>query len=105
MDKMNRLWQRELEKNPEKAVRLIVRVNGDLAPARARLDELDASVLRSFRLINALAVSCSAQTALALLQEPWVQAIEEDRQVSVQQPTDTSAPRSGRGELKKGAKK
>lgn len=86
MDKMKRSLQRELQKSPEKTVRLIVRVKGDLTPTMARLAELDATVLHSFHLINALAVSCSAQTALALLQEPWVQAMEEDRRVFIQQP-------------------
>ena len=85
MDKIKRSLQRELQKRPEETVRLIVRVKGDLTPAMARLVELDATVLHSFHLINALAVSCSAQTALALLQEPWVEAMEEDRRVFIQQ--------------------
>lgn len=65
-------------------MRLIVRVAGDLAQAQTRLAELNVPVLRSLRLINAVAVSCPAETALALLQEPWVEAIEEDRRVFVQ---------------------
>ena len=89
MDKVKPSVRRKLQKSPEETVRLIVRVKGDLSPALTRLAKLDATVLHSFHLTNALAVSCSAQTALALLQEPWVQAIEEDRRVSIQQPTGT----------------
>jgi len=84
MDKIEQAFQTRLQRRPEDMVRLIVRVRGDMSPATARLTELGATVLRSFSLIKAVAVSCSAETALALLQEPWVQAIEEDRQVFVQ---------------------
>jgi len=65
-------------------VRLIIRVKGDVSTATVRLAELGITVLRSFCLIQAVAVHCSAKQALALLSEPWVQTIEEDRQVSVQ---------------------
>ncbi len=86
MGKVESAFRIKLEEQPQRTVRLIVRIKGDLAPATARLAELNATVLRSFQLINAVAVSCSAQTALDLASEPWVQAIEEDRQVSVQEP-------------------
>jgi len=93
MGKMNKAFRSKLQEQPQSTVRLIVRVKGDLAPATARLAELDATVLRSFQLIHAVAISCSAQTALNLAKEPWVQAIEEDRQVSVQKPK--SSPKGG----------
>lgn len=86
MDKIEGAFRRKLQERPQQTVRLIVRVKGDLKPATARLAELDATVLRSFQLTNAVAVSSSAQTALDLINEPWVQTIEEDRQVSVQKP-------------------
>ena len=86
MDKVDSAFRDRLEEQPQKAVRLIVRVKGDLAPATARLAELNATVLHSFKLINAVAISSSAQTALDLAKEPWVQTIEEDRQVTVQKP-------------------
>jgi holo-[acyl-carrier protein] synthase len=89
MDKIESGFRSKLQERPQRTVRLIVRVKGDLTLATARLAELDATVLRSFQLINAVAVSCSAQTALALTGEPWVQAIEEDRQVSVQEPNSS----------------
>jgi len=86
MKKIESAFQNKLQAQPQRTVRLIVRVKGELSAATARLAELQATVLRSFQLINAVAISCSAETALALLDEPWVQAIEEDRQVSVQKP-------------------
>lgn len=86
MDKIEHALRDKLKEQPQRTVRLIVRVKGDLAPARARLAELDTTVLHSFRLINAVAISSSAQTALNLANESWVQTIEEDRQVSVQKP-------------------
>jgi holo-[acyl-carrier protein] synthase len=89
MDKIESAFRSKLQEQPQSTVRLIVRVKGDLAPATARLAELDATVLRSFQLIHAVAISCSAQTALNLAKEPWVQAIEEDRQVSVQKPKNS----------------
>jgi holo-[acyl-carrier protein] synthase len=86
MGKIESVLRSRLERRPRENVRLIVRLKGDLAPAMARLAELDATVLRSFQLINAVAISCSAQTALDLTKEAWVQEIEEDRKVSVQKP-------------------
>jgi hypothetical protein len=89
MDKIESGFRSKLQERPQRTVRLIVRVKGDLTLATARLAELDATVLRSFQLINAVAISCSAQTALALTKETWVQAIEEDRRVSVQEPNSS----------------
>ena len=69
---------------PLDEVRLIVRVRGEMSAAAARLADLGITILRSFRLIDAVSVRCSGKQALALLQEPCVRLIEEDRQVSVQ---------------------
>ncbi|MBC7233043.1 MAG: hypothetical protein H5T68_07385 [Chloroflexi bacterium] len=84
MGKIERTFEARLQKRPKDTVRLIVRVAGDLAQAQTRLSELNVPVLRAFQLMNAVAISCPAETALALLQEPWVQAIEEDRRVFAQ---------------------
>ncbi len=89
MDKIEGVFRSKLQERPQQTVRLIVRVKGDLTPAMARLAELGATALRSFQLINAVAISCSAQTALDLAKEPWVQGIEEDRRVSVQKPNSS----------------
>lgn len=75
---------------PHDTARLIVRIQGDWAQAMSRLAELQVTVLGSFHLINAVAISCPGETALAVLREPWVQAIEEDRQVFAQSPTNGS---------------
>jgi hypothetical protein len=84
VNKIESGFRGKLETAPLDEVRLIVRVKGDMSAATVRLAELGVTVLRSFRLIHAVAVRCSAQQALALLMEPCVEAIEEDRQVSVQ---------------------
>jgi holo-[acyl-carrier protein] synthase len=90
MDKIDNAFRSKLQERPHQTVRLIVRVKGDLTPAMARLAKLDVTVLRSFHLINAVAISCSAQTALDLTKEAWVQQIEKDRRVSVQKPDSSS---------------
>nr|MBC7244690.1 hypothetical protein [Chloroflexota bacterium] len=84
MGKVERAFEAKLQGRPKDTVRLIVHVTGDIAQARTRLSELNVPVLRSFRLINAVAISCTAEMALALMQEPWVEKIEEDRQVFAQ---------------------
>jgi len=84
MDKIERTLRGKMRKRPKDTVRLILRVEGDVSQATARLAELGVTILRSFSLIKAVAVSCSGETALALQKEPWVQAIEEDRQVFIQ---------------------
>jgi hypothetical protein len=84
VERIERSLRARLEKQPGKPVRLIVRIAGEMPQAERRLTELGADVLRSFSLTKAVAVSCSAATALSLLKESWVQSIEEDRQVTVQ---------------------
>ena len=76
-------------------MRLIVRVAGDMPQAEKRLTALGAKVIRSFSLTKAVAVSCSAATALSLVDQPWVQSIEEDRQVTVQRRKDGAASSCG----------
>jgi hypothetical protein len=96
VDKINQALHRKWKDRPDETVRLIVRIAGDVSQATARLSELGVTVLRSFALIKAVAVSCSAATALALSQEPWVEAIEEDRQVFAQS-RDVEAQESTQG--------
>jgi len=82
--KIERAFEDKLRERPEATVRLIVRVAGDVPQAKVRLDALGVTVHRSFALLKAVAATCSAQTALALLREPWVQSVEEDRQLFIQ---------------------
>lgn len=94
MERIDRALRGRLKKRSQEPVRLIVRVLGEMPEAEKRLTELGVDVLRSFSLTKALAVSCPAATALSLLKEPWVQSIEEDRQVTVQ-PREDVAPHCG----------
>ena len=84
MTKIKPRLRTKLQTAPLDELRLIVRVQGEMSAAAARLADLGVTVLRSFHLIHAVSVRCSGEQALALLQEPCVQLIEEDRQVSVQ---------------------
>jgi hypothetical protein len=84
MAKIEPALQARLQQRPGDAVRLIVRVAGDTSQAAARVKDFEVTVHRSFTLIPAFALTCLAETALSLLQEPWVQAIEQDRRVSTQ---------------------
>ncbi len=84
-------FQTRLQQCPEDAVRVIIHVSGDMQQAIARLEDMDVTVQRAFKIIPAISASCQAKTALALMQEPWVEAIEEDRQVSHQAQDITSA--------------
>jgi hypothetical protein len=97
VQRIEQAFQAKLEEEPREQVRLIVRVAGDMPEASRRLGELGATVLRSFTLTKALAVACSASTALSILKEPWVQAIEEDRQVSTQEENAKGKEADGRG--------
>ena len=95
MERIERALRGRLERHPERPVRLIVRVSGEMSQAEKRLAESGVTVIRSFSLTKALAVSCSAATALSLADQPWVQSIEEDRQVTVQRQGEDEASRSG----------
>lgn len=85
MTNMDPRLSNRLKQKPQETVRLIVRVQGELAPAAERAIALNAKVLRRLRLINALVISSSAETALALLREPWALSAEEDGRVFAQQ--------------------
>ncbi len=91
MAKIESDFRTRLQQHPEDTVRLIVRISGDMQQATARLEELNVTVRRSFTIIPAISASCKAKTALALLHEPWIEAVEEDRQVFHQAQDITSA--------------
>jgi hypothetical protein len=74
---------RRMKANPDADVRLIVRVKGDPAPAAEQLDGGALRVLRTFTLVPGLAVAGKARDGLRLLDESWVEHVEEDRQVRV----------------------
>jgi hypothetical protein len=95
VDRIERALQNRLQKQPDAPVRLIVRIVGDMPQAEKQLGEMGANVVRTFSLTKAVAVTCSAATALSLVDEPWVQSIEEDRQVTAQPPGDDGASSCG----------
>jgi len=76
---------RRMETEPDAEVRLIVRVDGDPAPAADRLAGGPVRVLRTFTLVPGLAVVGKAADCLRLLDEPWVSRMEEDRPVRAMQ--------------------
>jgi hypothetical protein len=84
MRKIDRSLLANLKSSPQDDVRLIVRVTGDISQATARLAVLGATILQTFRLTKAIAISCSARTALIVAKQPWVVGMEEDRKVSAQ---------------------
>jgi hypothetical protein len=73
-----------LQSRPHDSVRLLVRVEGDVSLGASLLASRGATVLRAFDLIKAVSVTCTGELALALVQEPWVSGVEEDRRVSAQ---------------------
>ena len=73
-----------LRDHPDAAVRLIIRVRGDLPKAAAQLSARGLTVSRTLQLINAVAISGHARDAVALASLSWVQKVEEDRPVSIQ---------------------
>ena len=74
---------RRMKADPDADVRLIVRVKGDPAAAAEHLAGGPLRVLRTFTLISGLAVAGQARDGLRLLDEPWVERVEEDRVVRV----------------------
>jgi len=97
VSKIDPLFEDRLRRQPEEAVRVIVRISAEPPEVEARLQEVGAQVLFRFSLIRALAISCTAEAALLLLSEPWVESIEEDRQVFAQ-PFDPEPHKTGGGD-------
>ncbi len=82
MDKIDSVLHQKLAADPEQAVALIVRTDGDPTPHLPRLAELDLQVGHQFRLVPGVSVTGSAGAALLLIEEKWVIKIEEDRPVT-----------------------
>ena len=73
--------RRRLREEPGAQVRLIVGVSGNLEDLAEELAQAGLVVHRRLSLLNAVAVGATGEQALALAQEPWVEWIEEDREV------------------------
>jgi len=70
-----------LGKRPRDEANLIVRVSGDLEQRAVLLAQRGVQVKHHLRLTKALAIRCTGETALQLLNLPWVERVEEDRPV------------------------
>ncbi len=73
----------KLEDLGEKEVNLIIRFKGDPSHCSARLREMGFEVKREYSLLKAFAVRGKASEAIKLLNEPWVEAVEEDKPVRI----------------------
>lgn len=73
----------KLESLGEGEVDLIVHFRGDPAYCSARLREMGFEVKREYSLLKAFAVRGRASEAVKLLEEQWVEAVEEDKPVSI----------------------
>jgi hypothetical protein len=66
---------------PREWANLIVRVSGDIEQRAVLLSQRGVQIKHQLRLTKALAIRCSGEAALQLLNLPWVERIEEDRPV------------------------
>ncbi len=73
----------KLQELGEEEVKLIVRFRGEPEACATRLREMGFEVVREYSLLRAFAVRGKASEALKLRDEPWVEAVEEDRPVSI----------------------
>jgi hypothetical protein len=69
--------------DPSAAVLAIVRTVGRAGPRRAAAESAGLTVRHVYRLWPGLAVEGPVAALLALAAQPWVQAIEVDREVKV----------------------
>ncbi|MFQ5945769.1 MAG: hypothetical protein ACE5NC_05885 [Anaerolineae bacterium] len=81
MAKISASLMDQLQQDPGSSVRLIIRTRGDPDQNVRRLEERGLRVARRLQLVRSLAVRGKASAGLAILDEDWVVAIEEDRPV------------------------
>ncbi len=81
MAKISAKLMKQLRKDPGSSVRLIIRTRGDPDQNIRRLEARGLRVARRLQLVRSLAVRGRASAGLAILDEDWVVAIEEDRPV------------------------
>ncbi len=80
---MGEQFREKLQGLGEQEVNLIVHFKGEPATCSARLMEMGFEIKRQYSLIKAFAVRGKASEALKLLDEPWVEAVEEDKSISI----------------------
>jgi hypothetical protein len=81
MKKIDETLYQKLAADPGQSVALIIRTKGDPAPHLARLEKLGLQVGHQFKLLPSVSANGPAGAALKLLEEDWVEKIEEDRPV------------------------
>ncbi|MCS7286945.1 MAG: hypothetical protein RMK30_07975 [Anaerolineae bacterium] len=64
-------------------ISLIVHFKGEPSICSARLKEMGFEIKREFSLLKAFAVKGKASDALKLWDEPWVEAVEEDKPLKI----------------------
>lgn len=79
--KIHETLREKLRASPETKVNLIVKVKNDPNALASLLKKAGLEVRHIFRLTQAIAITGQAKSCLALADEPWVESIEEDRQV------------------------
>ncbi|NLX35173.1 MAG: hypothetical protein GXY68_00605 [Chloroflexi bacterium] len=68
--------------HPNRATRIIVKVQGDLLERQQELLSLGAVVVHAIRLTNSLTLVCDGETALMIVQLPWIVRLSLDTSVS-----------------------
>lgn len=74
--------EQQLRTNPDEEIDLIVRTKGDASPHLSWLASAGLRVKQQFKLTPGVAVTCSGQDALQLLNQDWVLSIEPDAPVT-----------------------
>jgi len=72
-----------LQADPHTRFALILRVKGMPADLVSELTARGAQVRRIFTLVPGVAVTMTGQDCLALLNFPWLQSVEEDRECRI----------------------
>jgi hypothetical protein len=82
MAKINPELEQQLRSMPNRSVDLIVRTAGDTTPRLEWLASNGIQVRHRFRLSPGVAVTCTGQAALTLLDQAWVVSVEPDAPVT-----------------------
>jgi len=80
---MERELKEKLQSLGGEEVNLIIHFKGEPSSCSARLREMGFEIKREYSLLKAFAVKGKASDALKLLDEPWVEKVEEDKTVSI----------------------
>ncbi|MCB0211027.1 MAG: hypothetical protein KDJ52_16935 [Anaerolineae bacterium] len=83
MAKINAELQEQIKSLSSKRFDLIVRTDGDATAYAAWCQEEGIEVKQQFRLSPGLAVTCSGEAALKLLDQAWVKSVELDKSVTI----------------------